>query len=234
MSYSERRSAMVPATVWQRSGPVAPAEILPDGCMDLIWTGTGLLVAGPDTGPVIAVGTRDMVALRFDPGVAPLVIDSAAANLVNGRIDFGDVGGGSVARRLAERLDAATDPASELEIFAAGRLRQNPPPRWLRPATALLSAGRSVAQVADEIGASPRQLQRWSRHHYGYGAKSLQRILRVNAAMARLRVGRAATDTAHDCGYADYAHMFRDFRAVTGRAPTDFTPAPDDGAFWRS
>lgn len=216
---------MVPATVWHRSGPVAPAEILPDGCMDLIWTGTGLLVAGPDTRPMSASGTPEMVALRFDPGVAPLVLGCPAEELVDTRVDLAQVRGGPEARRLVEQVAGAGDPAEELQRYAADGLDRRPPPRWLGPATTLLSSGRPVAQVADQISASPRQLQRWSRHHYGYGAKSLQRILRVNSAMGRLRAGRPSADTAVDCGYADYAHMFRDFRSVTGLTPTDFTPA---------
>lgn len=223
VGYSEQRSTLVPATVWRRQGPVAPAEILPDGCMDLIWTGTGLLIAGPDTGPVTATGSGDMVALRFDPGVAPSVLGVPAEEMVDGRVDFADIAGSSQARRLSEEA-AAGEPGDVLERFAAAQLDRSPPPRWLHPATSLLSAGHQVASVADQISASPRQLQRWSRHHYGYGAKALQRILRVNAAMADLRTGRSAVDTAHHCGYADYAHMFRDFRSVTGRPPADFRP----------
>ncbi|WP_168186965.1 helix-turn-helix domain-containing protein [Williamsia sp. 1138] len=223
MGYSEQRSTLVPATVWRRQGPVAPAEILPDGCMDLIWTGTGLLIAGPDTGPVTATGSGDMVALRFDPGVAPSVLGVPAEEMVNGRVDFADIAGSAQARCLSEQA-AAGEPGDVLERFAAAQVDRSPPPRWLHPATSLLSAGHQVASVADQISASPRQLQRWSRHHYGYGAKALQRILRVNAAMADLRTGRSAVDTAHHCGYADYAHMFRDFRSVTGRPPADFRP----------
>ncbi|WP_207841008.1 helix-turn-helix domain-containing protein [Williamsia soli] len=234
MGYSEQRSTLVPATVWRRQGPVVPVEILPDGCMDLIWTGNGLLVAGPDTAPVSAAGSGEMVALRFDPGVAASVLGAPADAMVNGRVDFADIAGASQARRLSEEA-AAGDPGDVLERFAAAQLDRNPPPRWLHPATSLLSAGHQVAGVADQISASPRQLQRWSRHHYGYGAKMLQRILRVNAAMTGLRTGCSAVDTAYNCGYADYAHMFRDFRSVTGRSPADFIPpAPDDGLFWRS
>lgn len=232
-TYQERRSGSVPATLWRRGGQRGSAQVLPDGCMDLIWTGTGLLVAGPDTGPVEVSGGADMVALRFDPGVAPSVLGVAADEVVNGRIDFADIAGSCRARKLSEEM-AAGEPELVLEQFATTQLDRRPPPRWLHPATALLSAGHPVASVADQINASSRQLQRWSRHHYGYGPKTLQRILRVNAAMTGLRAGRTAVDTAHDCGYSDYAHMFRDFRAVTGRSPADFIPPADDGLFWRS
>jgi AraC-like DNA-binding protein len=226
VSYSEQRSRLVPATVWSKTGGGGRSEILPDGCMDLIWTPDGLLVAGPDTSPVIASGAAEMIALRFDPGIAPLVLDCAADELVNRRIDLADIAGAGPARRLQLQVAESADPAAELQRHAAARLASMPPPRWLRPATALLVRGTPVADVAREVSASPRQLQRWSRQHYGYGAKSLQRILRVNSAIGRLRGGGAPSDTAHLCGYADYAHMFREFRSVTQRSPTEFAGQP--------
>src|SRR5436305_12644976 len=35
------------ACVWTRSGPGGP--VLPDGCVDVVWTGADLVVAGPAT-----------------------------------------------------------------------------------------------------------------------------------------------------------------------------------------
>jgi AraC-like DNA-binding protein len=221
--YSERRSAVVPATVWRRRGPATRTDILPDGCMDLIWTGSALMIAGPDTGPVTVddAHAADMTALRFDPGVAPLVFGCPATEMLNGRFALDDVWPARTARLLTDEVAASDDPATVLQRCAADRLGSRPPPRWLGPATSLLAAGRPVGEVSDTIGASPRQLQRWSRHHYGYGAKTLQRILRVNEALARLRTGAPLSDVASECGYADYPHMFREFRAVTLRTPAE-------------
>jgi AraC-like DNA-binding protein len=225
--YSERRSAVVPAIVWRRSGPASRTEILPDGCMDLIWTGSALMIAGPDTGPVTVDGqhSADMTALRFDPGIAPVVFDCPATEMINGRFALDDVWPARTARLLTDEVAASDDPAAVLQRCAADRLGTRPPPRWLGPATALLAAGWPVGKVSDTISASPRQLQRWSHHHYGYGAKTLQRILRVNDALARLRTGTPLSDVATSCGYADYPHMFREFRAVTHRTPAELLPS---------
>ncbi|MGY3552752.1 hypothetical protein ACVWY6_000933 [Williamsia sp. R60] len=145
--------------------------------MDLIWTGTDLMIAGPDTGPVVVEGSRtaDMTALRFEPGIAPVVFGCAADELINSRIALDDVWPGRAARLLTEQVASAADPAAVLQRCAADSLARRPPPRWLRPATALLADGQPVSRVADEVSVSPRQLQRWSRHHYGYGAKALAR-----------------------------------------------------------
>jgi hypothetical protein len=49
-----------------------PLLVVPDGCIDLPWTGSALLVAGPDTGPVIEAVAPDatIVGIRFRPGAA--------------------------------------------------------------------------------------------------------------------------------------------------------------------
>lgn len=232
VTYRERRSSLVPATIWWRSGPAGPTEILPDGCMDLIWTGTDLMIAGPDTRPVVVEGSRtaDMTAVRFEPGMAPVVFDCAADELLNSRVALADVLSARAARLLTEQVACAADPAAVLQRCAADRLARRPPPRWLRPATALLADGQPVSRVADEVSVSPRQLQRWSRHHYGYGAKTLARILRVDSALDGLRAGAPLTEVAHSTGYADYAHMFREVRAVTGNPPTHFARGQVEGA----
>jgi AraC-like DNA-binding protein len=224
--YSERRSAVVPATVWHRSGPTTRTDILPDGCMDVIWTGSALMIAGPDIRPITfdGPGVMDMTAVRFDPGIAPVVFGCTAKEMLNGRFALDDVWPARTARLLTDEVAASDDPAAVLQRCAADRLDSRPPPRWLGPATALIAAGRPVGEVSDTIGASPRQLQRWSHHHYGYGAKTLQRILRVNDALARLRTGAKLSDVASSSGYADYPHMFREFRAVTHRTPAQLVP----------
>ena len=62
------------------SPTVRPSWILPDGCIDVLWNGRELTVAGPDTTPNLAnapTGTR-YTALRFASGVAPTVLGMAS------------------------------------------------------------------------------------------------------------------------------------------------------------
>ena len=51
MAYRERAAGVPGVELWERT--TAPAatrsRILPDGCLDLIWDGRELLVAGPDS-----------------------------------------------------------------------------------------------------------------------------------------------------------------------------------------
>src|SRR3954471_13041132 len=59
------------ACTWERpvprnGGPPAH-RVVPDGCVDLIWRGSELLVAGPDNGPVMSrvAGGHTVVGLRL-------------------------------------------------------------------------------------------------------------------------------------------------------------------------
>jgi hypothetical protein len=48
--YEEQASRFGGAVLWTWSGPRGPSRpVLPDGCMDLLWAGGCLWVAGPDT-----------------------------------------------------------------------------------------------------------------------------------------------------------------------------------------
>ena len=71
--YEERPSRLTGAVVWQRTLPAPVTRpVLPDGCMDLLWTDGRMLVAGPDTRPYLpAGGPARWAGVRFFPGTAP-------------------------------------------------------------------------------------------------------------------------------------------------------------------
>ena len=81
--------AGVLACVWSRTtdpGPARSLRIVPDGCLDLIWSGDRLWVAGPDTRAwVEETEPGTMVGVRFAPGVAPAVLGLPASELRDDR-----------------------------------------------------------------------------------------------------------------------------------------------------
>jgi len=212
--YAERPSALPSTVVWRAARSTTP-RVVPDGCTDLIWTGEGLLVAGPDTrahvGPVVG---SVLTALRFGPGVGPAVFGMGVDELRDQRIDFADLGADGDARRCIDRLLATRSPVAALEAIVAERMGQ-PSPMMLGVA-AMLEEGRSVQAAAEEAGLSARQLQRRSVEAFGYGPKLLGRILRFQRAL-RLARGRApfAAVAAH-AGYSDQAHLARDVKDLAG------------------
>ncbi|MFD9979504.1 DUF6597 domain-containing transcriptional factor [Streptomyces massasporeus] len=217
--YVERASRLPGAVVWTNT-PSRPGvgRVLPDGCMDLLWHDGRLMVAGPDTRAYLPGGvTGPWAGVRFYPGAAPAFLGVPAHELRDRRVELTDLWPASQVRRLADRVNAAPDPASGLEELALRRAAgAEPPDPLLRQVVAALDAGRPVAATADELGLGARQLHRRSLYAFGYGPKTLARILRLRRALALARAGVPFAQTAARAGYADQAHLARDVRELAG------------------
>lgn len=213
--------------VWTRTaperadGPVYP--VLPDGCMDLLWIDGRLSVAGPDTHAFTpdltsaGSGFADAAGVRFAPGVAPALLGVPAHELRDRRVDLTDLWPGPEGRDIAERVAAATDPLTALEAAALRRVPlAGPPDPLLRAVVAGLDAGHPVAAVAEHVGLSTRRLHRRSLDAFGYGPKTLARVLRLQRALALVRASVPYAETAVVAGYADQAHLARETRELAG------------------
>ena len=189
-------------------------RVLPDGCVDLIWAGGGILVAGPDTGPMPAVVRpgEEIAAVRFAPGTAPPVLGVPADALRDGRVPLRELWGGE-ADRLAEAVAAADDRRGAL--VAAVRERMGPADPFVAGVVAGLARG-SVRGVADALGIGERQLRRRSLAAFGYGPKTLQRVLRFQRALGLARAGSPLAEAAFAAGYADQAHFAHEVRDLAG------------------
>ncbi|MES9540222.1 helix-turn-helix domain-containing protein [Actinomadura sp. NPDC000600] len=189
-------------------------RVLPDGCVDLVWAGGGILVAGPDTGPMPAVVRpgEEIAAVRFAPGTAPPVLGVPADALRDGRVPLRELWGGE-ADRLAEAVAAADDRRGAL--VAAVRERMGPADPFVAGVVAGLARG-SVRGVADALGIGERQLRRRSLAAFGYGPKTLQRVLRFQRALGLARAGSPLAEAAFAAGYADQAHFAHEVRDLAG------------------
>jgi AraC-like DNA-binding protein len=198
----------------------SPAWILPDGCIDVLWNGSELTIAGPDSVAhrVSSPCGTPYVALRFAPGVAPAVLGVAADGLRDQRPGLADVIGADDAQRLAESLLAAEDASRHLERWAGTRLlRAGGRDRTMCHVAALLGEGRTVSEVAAQVGYSERQLNRRSLASFGYGPKLLARVLRLQQALASARDGLPLAQACLAAGYGDQAHFAHEVRALTGQ-----------------
>ncbi|MEV6180192.1 helix-turn-helix domain-containing protein [Streptomyces sp. NPDC052016] len=224
--YEERPSRLTGAVVWTNTPAGTGARpVLPDGCMDLLWNQGRLLVAGPDTRAHTPDGApTPWAGLRFYPGTAPAFFGVPAHELRDRRVELTELWPTARVRRLRARVEAAAHPATGLEELAlehTARQGATPPDPELRRLVAALAAGRPVAAAADELGLGARRLHRRSLAAFGYGPKTLARILRLQRALALARAGLPYADTAARTGYADQAHLARDVRKLTGTTLTD-------------
>lgn len=186
--------------------------------MDLLWHEGRLLVAGPDTCAYVAEGAPGVWAgVRFYPGTAPALLGVPAHELLDRRIELADLWCASEVRRFASRVNAVDEPERGLEELAL-RLAADtaPPDPLLRPLVAALDSGRPVGAVADELGLGARQLHRRSLAAFGYGPKTLARVLRLQRALGMARGGVPFAETAVRAGFADQAHLARDVRELAG------------------
>lgn len=227
----ERPSTVAGAVLWRYRAPDHVAKerrILPDGCMDIVWLGDRLVAAGPDTTAHLVSDTPGGVyaGLRFAPGRGSAVLGVPAAELRDTRVPLDRLWPEPLVRRITEQVAAAADPARALEASVAGlplrgdsvdpvaaevlaRLRTEAP----------ASPGRRVREMAAAVGLSERQLRRRCLAAFGYGPKTLDRVLRLNRALDLARAGTPLAETAARTGYADQAHLTREVRALTGMTP---------------
>ena len=81
--------------------------------------------------------------------------------------------------------------------------------------------GLPISLVADEVGWSRRHLNTQFNAEFGIGPKEAARVLRYDRARRMILSGRSKiADIAAICGYADQAHLNRDFKSFTGVSPT--------------
>ncbi|MDO3686303.1 helix-turn-helix transcriptional regulator [Micromonospora sp. C28ISP2-4] len=238
--YREWGAAGIPGGVlWSSVSGGGETRVLPDGCLDLLWSSrAGLLVAGPDRTAHLsrsAPGDR-WIGLRLPPGTGPAVFGVPAEELRDRRVPLADLWGRAAAE-VTERVETAiavpgrearTDADDEaggatavLTRVARDRLRAagGPDPLGARVA-ARLAAGATVAATAAEVGLGERALHRRSRALFGYGPKTLARILRMRRALDLARAGAPLAEVAVRSGYADQAHLTREVRELAGVPPT--------------
>jgi AraC-like DNA-binding protein len=223
VTYWERRLAVPGAVLWGRTVAAEPehSRILPDGCIDLLWDGHRLIVAGPDATArwhASPPGTS-YVALRFSGGTGPALL-GVPADALRDQMAFLDELWPSVASRVLTEQVAA-DPVAGLAAWAARRVAEQEPLESLGSRVlTMVSGGTPVAVMADRLGLAPRQLHRRCLPLFGYGPRHLGRVVRLNRALADARLGTPLAAVAARSGYADQAHLAREVRALTGTTPS--------------
>jgi AraC-like DNA-binding protein len=197
--------------------------VLPDGCVDLVWDGTGLSVVTTGDGPVRwrLPATAWTTGLRLRCGAAGHVLGVPVAELPS-RAPL-TVLWGDAARRAEDAL-ASGGGRRVLESLVATRLPGGCVPGGIVAAVRCVSrsAGR-VGRVADDLGISERTLRRRLCDEVGLGPKQLHRVLRFRRFLRRvpmLAVGQASlAAVAAELGYADQSHLGRECRRLADASP---------------
>ncbi|SDO19284.1 AraC family transcriptional regulator [Afipia sp. GAS231] len=184
--------------------------------------------AGLYAGPVhiVSDGAAECVQVDFTPLGAYRFFGGAVVDLAERMVDIDDVLGRD-GRQLRERLGATPDWQRRfdlLEDFIADRCTYRPSAEiafaWRRLAHS--AGGARIAALAGEIGWSRKHLVDRFRSELGLAPKSVARMMRFHQAcrLARTETAHGWAGIAAECGYADQAHLAREFAAMAGESPT--------------
>ncbi|MFB7471471.1 helix-turn-helix domain-containing protein [Kitasatospora sp. NPDC056184] len=137
---------------------------------------------------------------------------------------------GAVAGHLREAVQEARDWPERFAVLDGALLRLarptgQVPPEVVRAWSALRRSGGAlpVAALARETGWSERHLLDRFRRETGLSPKAAARVVRFDRARRLLAAPGPVpllAELAASCGYADQAHLAREFRALAGCAPS--------------
>lgn len=183
-------------------------------------------------------GRIDQVNVSFFPGAAAAFVGLPMPELVGLMAAPEDVWPRDFRDAVAELapLPTARRVARLAELLLARLEPRREPSPQVREAVRLIRASRgrvTVGWLAGQLNLSISQLERSFARQVGVGPKLLARQTRVCALAAEAagleRPGWALLAAKY--GYADQAHLAREFRALTGLTPSRFAGAGPDADF---
>lgn len=184
---------------------VSPAAIYQDGCQHGITFGLTPLGARALLGMPAAPLSGQLVSLDQVVGLRAAALHDAVASAPGWPARFAALDRGLLALVAAQdrrRLvaDRALTRAWQRLHAAGGRL--------------------AIAGLAREVGWSRRHLSQRFADEFGIGPKQTARLIRFGIARGLVVAGnRPLADIAHDCGFADQAHLTREWRELSGLPP---------------
>jgi AraC-like DNA-binding protein len=200
------------------------------------------VLAGLATAPTLIHhdGRQHGLQLGLTPSGARAVFGMPAAELAETSVELEQVVG-RVAGSLRDELEGyATWPErfEAVDRVVRGLMRRHEARRDGSPEVAQAwqlirrGGGRTpVAGLASDVGWSTRHLEQRFRSELGITPKAAVRITRFERSVDAARdPRRRLADVAAECGYADQAHLAREWRDLAGLPPSRWR-VEDDLAF---
>lgn len=178
-------------------------QAVPDGCVEIISRHAGRSRWAGEQPARFAVGLADgpeefeisgdacFEAIRLWPWSWSIIGDRPLLELRGRWLPYDGPGISAIEERLADERDLA---AVGREILAAA----------------------TVEDMVASTGMTPRTLQRWFARHVGLPPRRYLRLLRFHKAFEQVPEQPSLADHAAAQGFADQAHMAREFRAMAG------------------
>jgi len=217
-----------------RGQPAHEQSILPHPNVNLGFEASGAGIYGVDR----RLFTRSLdgqgkaLGIRFRPGGFRPFWRAPVSQLTDRVIPAAQVFGGAAEDTRELIMDVAAGDAEMAAHAEALLLSVLPGPDPAAEEAAALvaliiadSALRRVDQLARACGLAPRSLQRLFSDYVGVSPKWVMRRARLHEAAQRTDSGELVdwAQLAADLGYADQAHLTRDFTSTLGMSPTRYS-----------
>ncbi len=196
-------------------------------------------VVGPRSrGVALPIGPRLWTAgLRLRPGTLAAFLREPAEGRVDGGVGLAAALPASLRSRLDElaRFDDPRAVARELATLLALAL-SGCGPDWRVDAFLRAAAAAPISAtpttLAGALGMAPRTLRSVLRRELGLSPRGVLRISRVHRAATLMTDGSPLTLSriAHATGFADHAHLTREFGRLMGESPTAYRARCPGGA----
>ena len=210
-------------------------QVLVHPVVNIVFEAHGAVVSGVDTGRFATVleGSRRALGIMFRPAAFAPFLDGPLTELTDKDVPLSAVPSLAGLEPLLVPLVADLGvPAGEPAAVADAAMAERAPAarhgcetttEWAELAVRDRSLTR-VEDLAHAAGVSVRTLQRAFTEHIGIGPKWFLRRYRIYEAAERVAHAERVdwSRLAADLGYADQAHLTRDFTAAFGLPPAQY------------
>lgn len=156
--------------------------------------------------------------VRLRPGALPLLTGFPASDFTNQSVPIEAVFG-TRGKLLTERLGECCSPRSALDEMARFFSRHRVNRNRLLPFS--LNRCTRVGEFAVQCGISVRTLHGRMMQHVGFSPKLYLRVERLHRALATAQCPSISwAEVSAISGYADQAHMIREFVDLLGESPS--------------
>ena len=210
-------------------------RILPNPAVHLSFEPDRARVTGPlrrSTNGYELTGRGRVVGVRVRPGGARPWLTGSVSTIADTELPvsvLADLDADAIRGEVRAAPDAAA--AAALVDAALAPLCPEPDPAVDRAdeLVRLIDAEPGIRRVEDlaaRLATTPRSLQRFCAEWIGVGPKELVRWARLHEAAGRAAAGPVDwAALATELGYADQAHLVRDFARVVGEPPARYARA---------
>ncbi|MFN0282306.1 MAG: DUF6597 domain-containing transcriptional factor [Kineosporiaceae bacterium] len=211
---------------WDYDAPYRQ-PVVPYPQVHLTFSGGGATVSGVASRYQVKVleGDGGVLGVAFRPGGFRPFLGTAVSSLRDRSVDAREVLGAAVPRLPARPTTQDAGPVvAFLRAVAPG---PDPLAAQATDVVARIAATPALTRVdavARDAGTSVRGLQRLFGGYVGIGPKWVIRRYRLHEVTRRLAAGEDVgwAGLAHDLGFADQAHLVRDFTKMFGEPPTRY------------